>query len=64
MSEIKKAGIESIFKALKTTDPAKVLAAMGHPGYGSGYANSVLKEYVKTGKSLHEIVYGGSVSHS
>jgi hypothetical protein len=56
------AKIERIFKTLGTMDPSRVLSAMGHPGYGSGYANQVLKEYVKSGRDLHSIVYGGSVN--
>lgn len=38
--------------------PAKVLDAMGHPGYGAAFARKALARIADGGCSTHQAVYG------
>lgn len=37
---------------------ARVLSAMGHPGYGEAFAAEVLEHVAQGGVSVHQAVYG------
>lgn len=44
---------------LDTNSDARVLSALGHPGYGEEYSSKVLDWWLNTDtQSLHQIVYG------
>lgn len=38
---------------------AKVLSAIGHPGYSAKYAGQVLDAIQRTGYSAHQVIYNG-----
>jgi|GraSoiStandDraft_46_1057282.scaffolds.fasta_scaffold39790_2 hypothetical protein len=39
--------------------PAKILAGLGHPGYGAAYARRVLASIEANGWSAHHVIYNG-----
>lgn len=55
----RKAEVQRIKTVLNTQSAAKVLKALGHPGYGENYAARCLDAWeALEGNSLHSIVYG------
>lgn len=36
-----------------------ILSAIGHPGYGEGFAKDVILSMARYGMSSHEAIYGG-----
>lgn len=49
--------VVQIVKRLQTTSAARVLSALGHPGYSEAWAARVLLDWIEMGGSLHPIVY-------
>lgn len=48
-----------IMHKLNTTNSARVLEALGHPGYGKAFAGKALVIWqANPGMSLHQVVYG------
>lgn len=46
-----------------TWGSSRILSALGHPGYGKGYATLVLdavRVYEPVGVTAHDAIYGGS----
>lgn len=55
--ESPQAELARIQERFPTWGPARVLSAMGHPGYGAAYSRRALALVAK-GFSTHEAVYG------
>lgn len=50
------AEISRIGDRLGTVEPSRILAALGHPGYGDVFAASVLLRWAETGEGLHYVI--------